>query len=126
MDQKKIIEAHEFGKFAEELTAQEYIKNNYVILERNWRLGKTEIDIIAQKENVIVFIEVKARNGKDLSPLEAITHDKRRRMTRAADCYIRNAKGEYEYRFDFATVSGTRQKYEFEILEDAFLAADFF
>lgn len=126
MEEEKIHEAHDFGAFAETLAAREYIKRGYVILEKNWRLGKSEIDLIAQKDNVIVLIEVKARSGRDVKPIESITHDKKRRMTRAADHYIRRLKGDFDYRFDFFAVTGNREQYEIELLEDAFLAADFF
>ena len=126
MEKKKIQEANQFGSFAENLAAREYIKKGYVILERNWRLGKSEIDIIAQKDNIIVLIEVKARSGRDVNPIESISHDKKRRMTRAADNYIHRLQGDYDYRFDFFGVTGNKEDYEIEILEDAFLAADFF
>lgn len=118
--------AQDFGKFAEEMVAQRYIKNGYVVLERNWRLGKTEIDLIAAKDSTIVIIEVKARNGEGEEALNAVTHDKRRRMVRAADFYISNLEGSREYRFDLATVTGNERNFEMEIYEDAFVAADFF
>lgn len=126
MDPEKIQKAHEFGQFAEKIVADYYIKRGYVILERNWRLGKTEIDIIAQTNNIVVLIEVKARSGRHQNPIEAVTHDKKRRMTKAADVYIRGLKGEFDYRFDFASVTGDIENYSMEILEDSFLAADFF
>ncbi len=47
-----------------ELIAKSYLeKNGYLILERNWRYKKYEIDIIAQKPNLIVFVEVKTRKN---------------------------------------------------------------
>ncbi|MCH5240827.1 MAG: YraN family protein [Muribaculaceae bacterium] len=119
-------EAIEFGKFGEEITAQYYIQDGYTILERNWRIGKTEIDLIAQNEDVIVIIEVKARSGDDEDPLATITSDKRRRMIRAADSYIKRLKGQYQYRFDIATITGNMENYQLEIFEDAFVAADIF
>ena len=122
----KSRQAHEFGVFAEKITAEEYIKKGYVILERNWRMGKTEIDLIAQSNDTVIFIEVKARSGKDMEPIEAVTPDKKKRMTRAADSYIRNKEGEFSYRFDLVGVTGDMHNYSIEILEDAFLAADFF
>lgn len=118
--------AYEFGEFAEEIIAQEYIKKGYTVLERRFRMGKTEIDIIAQKENVIILIEVKARSGKDEDALSAVTTDKRRRMIRTADAYLRRMEGQFEYRFDIATMTGNQEKYEIEIFKDAFVAADLF
>lgn len=123
-DKKKKLEAQEFGKFAEEIAVREYILNGNVVLERNWRLGKTEIDIIVQKNNTIVFVEVKARSGKDEDPFYTLTNDKKRRMINAADVYIRRLKGDFEYRFDFVTLTGNMCNYTFEILKDAFLSTD--
>lgn len=118
--------AYEFGVFAEEIASREYVKNGYAILERNWRLGKTEIDIIAQKEDTVVLIEVKARSGKDMDPLDTVTKDKRRRMVKAADAYLSRMKGNISYRFDIFTLTGNMTQYAIEQLEDAFVAADLF
>lgn len=126
MDETKRADSYEFGVFAEEIISQEYLKNDYAILERRWRMGHTEIDLIAQKGDIIVLIEVKARSGKDEEALSAVTRDKRRRMVRAADAYIKRLKGNFDYRFDIATVTGNKQKYEIEIYEDAFIAADLY
>lgn len=126
MPPTKKLEAYELGLFAEEVTAHEYIKRGYTILERRWKLGKTEIDLIAQKDNIVVLIEVKARSGKDEDALSAVTPDKRRRMIRAADSYLKNLPGRLEYRFDIVTVTGNREIHKIEIFEDAFIAADLF
>ena len=126
MTKEKKIEAYEFGRFAEELISQEYIKKGYVILKRNWRLGKTEIDLIAQKDNIIIIIEVKARSGEYEDAVSAVTSDKRKRMIRAADVFIRNLTGDYSYRFDIVTCTGNKENYELMFYEDAFLATDIF
>lgn len=125
-EQKERREAYDFGEFAEELAAQEYIKNGYTVLERNWYLGKTEIDIIAQKDDVIVLAEVKARKNSESDALAAVTVDKRKRMIRAADNYLRRLRGNYDYRFDIVAVTGNIRNYQLEIFEDAFVAADLF
>ena len=126
MDKLKKIEANELGKFAEDIAADEYIKEGYAILERNWRLGKIEIDLIARKENIIVFIEVKARKGDYMKAEEAMTSDKMRRMIRAADSYLRQQIGDCIYRFDLVAFNGTKTEYKLEILKDAFISADLF
>lgn len=126
MSESKRREAYEFGIFAEEVSANEYTKKGYAILERRWLLGKTEIDLIAQKDDQIVIIEVKARKDNGEDPLDSVTVDKRRRMIKAADAYIRTLKGDYDYRFDIVTVSGNKEKYEINIFKDAFTAADLF
>lgn len=119
-------EAGDFGKYAEELASREYIMRGYAILERQYRMGKTEIDIIAQKNDLIVIIEVKARSGEDEDALSAVTIDKRKRMIRAADAYLKRLPGLYDYRFDIVTVTGNKDQYELEIYEDAFMATDVF
>lgn len=123
---EKKIAAKELGKFAEDIAANEYIKRGYAILERNWRLGKTEIDLIAQKDDTIVISEVKARKNSEEDALAAVTPDKRKRMIRAADFYLRQLPVAYNYRFDIVAFGGNIENFEFEIFEDAFLAADIF
>ncbi|MBD5355920.1 MAG: YraN family protein [Bacteroides sp.] len=113
----------EFGRFAEDKAAEYYIKNGYAIRERNWRYHHIEIDLIVQADNVIVFVEVKARSGRDVHPLEAVTLTKMKRMTRGADYYLRcMVHGNFEYRYDIVTLIGDFSDYIIEIYEDAFVS----
>lgn len=123
---EKKQEAYEFGKYAEEVIAAEYIRKGYTVVERNKLFGKTEIDIIARKQDTIVIIEVKARSGDDEDAVSSVTQDKRRRMVKAADSYIRSQKGQLYYRFDIAAVTGNFESHTIEIFEDAFVGADLF
>lgn len=122
----KKLQAKAFGDYAEEMTAELYIRNGYTIVERNWRLGKTEIDLIAQKDNTLVLIEVKARGSAEEDAMAAVTHDKRKRMIRAADTYIRRYPGDMSYRFDIVACTGKIGQIEISVLEDAFVAAEIF
>lgn len=76
----------------------------YRILQYNFRCPYAEIDVIAQKENVLVFCEIKYRKGKNVQrALEAVDRKKQRRISKAALFYIsRYVKqtGDHEYRFD--------------------------
>ena len=112
------------GKFAEDMAADRYISDGYVVLHRNWRLGKSEIDLIVQKEDTIAFVEVKARSGEYENPEEAVTRDKMKRMIRVSDAYLRNLTGCYQYRFDIVAFTGSVDSYKIEILKDAFFATD--
>ena len=123
--QKKKI-AYEFGDFAEEMAAQEYIRRGYVVKEKKWRLGKIEIDLITQKENTVIIIEVKARSESEEEALLAVTLDKRKRMIKAADAYLSKYHGTFNYRFDIVAVVGNKDNFKMEIFEDAFLATDVF
>lgn len=124
IDKNSKLFALDFGRFAEEIASREYIKDGYAILERNWRLGKTEIDIIAQKEDIVAIVEVKARSGEDEDPLETVTRDKRKRMVRAADFYLNCLPGNIKYRFDIFAMTGNKENYSIEKIEDAFVASD--
>lgn len=69
----------------------------------------------------MAFVEVKARKGDNQQPLEAVNRKKRTKMVRGADIYMERFPFPYEYRFDIITVTGTREDYTMEHLEDAFI-----
>lgn len=86
------------GKQGENLAKDFLIKKGYKILEMNFRYSKmAEIDIIALKNNVIHFVEVKTRTG-DLfgSPFEAINQKKLISIFKCARFYMQNSKKKYE------------------------------
>lgn len=122
MGYEKKLRDQAFGKFAEGKAAEHYISQGYAIRSRNWRLNKIEIDIIAQKGNVIVFIEVKARSGKGMEPADAVTMEKMRMISRGADYYLQRLTGRYEYRFDIFTLTGDFEDYTTEVYPDAFIS----
>ncbi len=77
------------GTEYEEKAANHLIKNGYTILERNFRSKSGEIDIIAQNDGYLCFIEVKYRSSYSKGyPAEAITPNKMRRITRTAMFYM--------------------------------------
>lgn len=123
MAEKEKNEAYEWGKRAENIVAEWMLSRGYTIRERNWRpsTSKSEIDIIAQKDDTLIFTEVKARKDKGIDPAEAITPDKVRKVVRGANSYLRMQDFDFYFRFDVATVSGTEDEYELDYLEDAFL-----
>ncbi len=110
----------EFGKFAEDRAVDYYLSKGYVIRERNWRFRKIEIDIIAQMGAEIIFIEVKARSGRNMSPVDAVDFAKRKRMVHGADVYLRRLRGSYEYRYDIFALEGDMSNYQIEVFENAF------
>ena len=69
-----------------EQQAGHYLRaNGYEILETNWRSGKAEIDIIAKKENLLVFIEVKTRQSlKKGLPRESVNRSKQKKIIMGA------------------------------------------
>ncbi len=77
------------GAHGEEVALEWLRKNGFLIVARNWRSGRYEIDIIAQKGFSLHFVEVKTRRAKSLSsPEDAITQDKSRSLMRAINIYL--------------------------------------
>ena len=118
-----MAEHNEWGKIAEQIAAEHLIKQGYVVRERNWQPmhGHVEIDIISQKDNVLIFIEVKARQSEDYDPADAVDDKKIRKLVRAAESYLRSQEYDFEYRFDIITVTGNEQHHILDHIEDAFL-----
>jgi putative endonuclease len=114
-------DSHELGQKGEDL-AIAFLKNKgYRILSRNWKWGKNEIDIIAENNNLIVFVEVKTRsNNFQVSPAAAITNEKQKSIIRAADGYIQRYKIDKESRFDVITIINKNEEFELDHIEDAF------
>lgn len=96
---------NEFGKVAEDLAVQFLEKLNYKILARNYRYLKAEVDIIAEFEDEIIIVEVKAR-GTDafIEPQEAINKKKMKLLISAASEFSENYKRDLNTRFDVITV----------------------
>ena len=85
------------GKLGEDLACDYILKNGYKIVERNYRYGHGEIDIIAKHKNIIVFIEVKTRNNLEFGPPElAVTKNKQRQVRKIAEAYLYDKKIENE------------------------------
>ena len=98
------------GVLGEKLAADYLEKNGYTIVERNVRLGKNEIDIIASDKDFLVFVEVKARSvqheGSSLygSPARAVDSKKRNNTVKAAIDYLRSNYTEKQPRIDVIEV----------------------
>jgi len=113
----------ELGKAGEDLALALLVSKGYVILERNWHLGKEEIDIIARDGNFIVIVEVKTRSSNVLAEPEAsVNKHKQRILIRMANAFVtfRNLKG--EVRFDIITVLIKPEGETINHIVDAFFA----
>ena len=110
-----------WGAAAENIAAEWLLTNGYVIRERNWRAGKSiEIDIIAELSNTMVFVEVKARKGDMVEPLDAIDERKIKKIVKGADIYLNALEHLFYYRFDIITITGTAENYTLDHFPDAF------
>ena len=75
------------GKKAEDAAVKYLTKKGYVILDRNRRLGRGELDIVASLADILAFVEVKGHQNR-ASSLEAMHHDKQQRMVSAAQTWL--------------------------------------
>lgn len=93
-----------FGKAGERQAAKHLQKSGYKILATNYRSRFGEIDIIAEKEGVLVFVEVKARSGARYGKgYESVRPDKQAKLIKTAQAYMME-KGEMPARFDVISI----------------------
>ena len=107
---------NERGRLCEELVAQYLKENNYEVLARNYRCRGGEIDIIAQKDAVLCFVEVKSLSGKWTADQlgRMVDGQKRRRIQLTAIDYLNKVymQGrQLQMRFDVASVTEAKVVY---------------
>ena len=92
----------ELGRRGEELTAQRLRQQGYLILARNWRTGAGELDIVAAREEKLLFAEVKTLHKKaGYSPIGNLSSRQRLRNINAAKIYLAlMGKPQIEAHFD--------------------------
>jgi putative endonuclease len=116
-----MAEIHLLGQKGEETAAGYLSEKGYKILFMNWKYGKHEIDIIAAKDDFIVFVEVKFRSDELMVPLgTVISKEKQRSLIYAAEGYIRRFAIDKESRFDVITIIGKEDEEKIDHIEDAF------
>ncbi len=106
------------GRWGEQLAAVHYRRLGYQVLDRNWRSSTGELDLIVERDGIIVFSEVKARRTDRYGPAAAaVGPDKQRRIRLLAlewlDAHRRRRDG---IRFDVVAITGT----DVVLIESAF------
>ena len=113
------------GKWAEDLVSRWYEQQGYVIVARNWRCRRGELDVVAHRDGVLVVCEVKARASNAFgTPAEAVTLAKQLKVRRATADFRASLRASNDpllslvksVRFDVACMLGT----QLEMLEDIF------
>ncbi len=94
------------GDRGEAIAARHLELSGWRILDRNYRLGHKEIDLVAARDGVVAFVEVKTRSGRGYGhPLEAITARKRREIRQVALAWIaEHGRPGHTYRFDAVAI----------------------
>lgn len=115
-------EKTEKGSKAEDLAAEYLSGKGYKVLERNWRSGHREIDIIAESQNRLVIVEVKARSDKNAeTPAELLSRQKMRFLADAAEDYIFKKNILMETRFDMISIIFSKNERKIEHIESVFI-----
>lgn len=117
-----MAEHNKTGKDGEDIAANYLIQKGYHILSRNWsNKGRKELDIVAMKDDVIVFVEVKTRRvGSLTTPFSAVNAYKQRNICLAADSYLRTYHINKNSRIDVIGITYGGDTVKIEHIEDAF------
>jgi len=94
------------GKLGESLAARELERRGYRIVERNWRCPIGEIDLVAEKDGALIFVEVRTRRGSERgTPQESVTPAKQAKLIELAQTYCQQTKGDdRDWRIDVVAV----------------------
>lgn len=113
---------NELGKKGEDIAVEYLLKKGYKIIERNWRFQKAEIDIIAQKENVLAVVEVKTRSTDYFgNPQDFVNPKKIKLLVSAVNEYVVKNDLDVEVRFDIIAIIKKENTIKIKYLVDAFL-----
>ena len=100
-----MAEHNELGTLGEELALKHLRENGYHIHETNWRFGKDEIDIIAEKDGFLVIVEVKTRRTDFFGEPEVFVNAaKQRFLVRSTQAYVEKNNLSLEVRFDIISI----------------------
>ncbi|MHB8206642.1 YraN family protein [Mucilaginibacter sp.] len=112
----------ELGRKGESLAKTHLENAGYEILDENWTHGKAEVDLIAYKDKVIIFAEVKTRTGNAFGePEDFVDARKQKLLVSAADEYIYLMDHQGDVRFDIISILFDKQaNYTLKHIEDAF------
>jgi len=109
------------GKKGEQLAVNFLQDHGYIIVERNYRFEKAEVDIIARKNDTLAIVEVKTRSTSDFgNPQDFVKPKQIQRLVKAVDNYIMINDLDIEVRFDIIAIIRKGRGFKIEHLENAF------
>lgn len=110
------------GKEGEQVAVNYLKEKGYHILDINWRCRHLELDIVAEKGNDLVIVEVKTRSwGALIRPEEAVTPQKTQRLLEATEEYIYQHQIDKEVRLDIIAITGKRGDFQIEHIENYYM-----
>ena len=109
------------GKLGEDFAGSYFLKKGYTVT-RNYHSRYGEIDLIAENDEYILFVEVKTRKDNSMTaPKESVDFYKQRKIIKTAECYLMQSPSEKQPRFDvFEVLQHNGRIYKFNHIESAF------
>ena len=99
---------NELGKWGEDIAVAFLEEKGYKILERDWKSGHHDLDIVAKDGHTLVIVEVKTRRNRLFgNPEEAIDYKKRMSLQSAINHYVKSHRTGQDVRFDIIGIIGT-------------------
>jgi putative endonuclease len=95
-----------FGELGERIAERWLRRRGWRVVQRRFRIGHRDIDLVVERDGTVAFVEVKARKGAEFGgPVQAVDHRKRRQLERSAMVWIdRHGQEAESYRFDVVGV----------------------
>lgn len=114
--------SHKIGQQGEDMAVKFLSEKNYFILDRNYRWARGEIDIVAKKDDLLVFVEVKTAKSKNFgSPENWVDVRKQQQIGMVAERYLQEKEIEnIDCRFDVIAVSAQGKDWKIHHIENAF------
>ncbi len=116
-----MVSTKELGTIGESIACDTLRNKGYKILRRNYIFNKAEVDIIAEMDGKLIFVEVKTRISSYLTdPSLLVSLGKQKQIIRAADQYVKDFYPDREWRFDIMVVITNSEYTSIEHIVDAF------
>jgi putative endonuclease len=114
----------EFGEVGERVAERWLRRRGWRVLQRRFRNGHRDIDLVAERDGTVAFVEVKARRAGDfVDPVEAVDWRKQRELAKSAAVWIdRHGRPNDSYRFDVIGVLMEGNSVRIKHIENAFQA----
>ncbi|MBK9420477.1 MAG: YraN family protein [Flavobacteriales bacterium] len=109
------------GAKGEDLACQWLEDRGMLVVHRNWRHGREELDIVARDGRFLVVVEVKTRsNGRHGNPEDAVGEAKQRKLMKAGEALVHSLQEDLELRFDVLSITHGPDGPEFLHIPNAF------
>ncbi len=127
MEEEYLAHNKAFGDRGEEIAVEFLLKDGYNILHKNWRFGRLEMDIVAEKDSLVIFVEVKTRKNELFGlPEDSVDHLKEKKIAKLAAKYMEEFQIEKEVRFDIISIILKTDYIKIKQIKDAFFPFETF